>query len=56
VQDKVQTGYVAYTMPLFDIKGASMTPAFSTSKLTAGAGSASDKNEDTFKLRFDYSF
>ena len=56
VQDKVQTGYVAYTMPLFDIKGASMTPAFSTSKFTAGAGSAGNLNEDTFKLRFDYSF
>lgn len=53
--DKVNTLYASYSMPLFDIKGASITPALSSSKLTPGAGGASIK-ENSFRLRLNYAF
>lgn len=54
-EDKVQTGYVAYTMPLFDLKGATVTPAFSSS---TAKNSTLDTNVSLtgFNLRLDYAF
>lgn len=42
--------FAAYTLPLFDIKGASITPAFSTSKFSNGV------TDNAFKVRFNYAF
>jgi hypothetical protein len=47
---KTNIGYLAYSMPLFDIKGASWTPAVSVAK-TDGS------DDDTgVKVRFNYAF
>jgi hypothetical protein len=48
---KTQIAYLAYSMPLMDIKGASWTPAISTAK-TDGAA----ENDNGFKIRFNYAF
>lgn len=50
---KVQTGYAAYTMPLFDVKGATITAAGSISK-AKGSNEADD--EKGVKLRINYTF
>lgn len=50
---KTDTFYAAYTMPLFDIKGASITLAASASK---GGGLNSSKDESGGKVRINYSF
>lgn len=53
--EKVQTFYTSYSMPLFDIKGATMTPALSTS--TAKLSLTGAKMQETsFRLRFNYAF
>ena len=54
-QDKVQTGYLAYNMPLFDIKGASVTPAISTSTLK-NSTTGTDLQENAFRVRLNYAF
>jgi hypothetical protein len=46
---KTTTVYGSYTMPLFDVKGASITPAFSTSK----AGTVKD---NSIRVRLNYTF
>lgn len=48
---KTKIGYLAYSMPLFDIKGASWTPALSVAK-TDGA----EENDTGVKVRFNYAF
>lgn len=48
---KTNIGYLAYSMPLFDIKGASWTPAISVAK-TDGAA----ENDTGVKVRFNYTF
>lgn len=50
---KTQTGYLAYTMPLFDLKGATITAAGSLSK---GSGSNTADDEKGVKLRINYTF
>jgi hypothetical protein len=50
---KVDTVYAAYTMPLFDIKGASVTFAGSAS---SGGGSNAAADEKGVKVRFNYAF
>lgn len=52
---KVQTAYVAYNMPLFDIKGASWTPAFSTST-AKNSSTGTDVQENSFRIRLNYAF
>jgi hypothetical protein len=54
-EEKVQTLYASYSLPLFGIKGASMTPALSTSTAKNSALSSS-KAETAFRLRFNYGF
>lgn len=49
--DKVTTFYAAYTFPLLGVKGASITPAFSTSKATGV-----DDKLTAFKVRLNYAF
>ncbi|ABM35550.1 carbohydrate porin [Polaromonas naphthalenivorans] len=50
---KVTTAYAAYTFPLFDIKGATVTPAVSFSK----AGGVNRSNDETgVRVRFNYNF
>jgi Porin-like glycoporin RafY len=49
VDQKTTTVYGSYTLPLFDVKGASITPAFSTSK--------SGANKDNgVRVRINYTF
>jgi hypothetical protein len=55
VQDKTGTAkqntyYAAYSFPLFDIKGASITPAISHST------SAGQESLNTFRVRLNYAF
>jgi len=55
VQDKTgaakqNTYYAAYTFPLFDVKGASITPAISHST------SAGQESLNTFRVRLNYAF
>lgn len=50
---KVTTAYAAYTFPLFDIKGASVTPAISLSK-ASGVNTSND--EKGLRVRFNYTF
>jgi hypothetical protein len=50
---KTDTFYAAYTMPLFDIKGASITFAASASK---GGGTNTSKDESGGKVRINYAF
>ncbi len=56
-KEKVTTFYASYSLPLFDIKGASMTPALSVSKAKDAGGVAGATNSDTsLRLRFNYTF
>jgi Porin-like glycoporin RafY len=56
-KEKVTTFYASYSLPLFDIKGASMTPALSVSKAKDAGGVAGATNNDTsLRLRFNYTF
>lgn len=50
---KVTTGYLAYGIPLFDIKGATITPALGYSK---ASGSNTSLDEKGATLRFNYAF
>jgi hypothetical protein len=50
--DKITTVYAAYTFPLFDIKGASVTPAVSFSKLSG----ATDGDVAAVRVRVNYAF
>ena len=50
---KTSTLYAAYTMPLFDIKGASATAAIATSD---GGGSNNAEKINGAKVRFNYAF
>lgn len=55
VQDKTGTNkattyYVAYSFPLMDVKGATITPAISSSKATG------DGSLNAVKVRFNYAF
>ena len=52
--DKVQTVYASYSMPLFDIKGASITPGLSSSTLKTAAGV--ETSENSFRIRLNYAF
>ena len=54
-EEKVQTFYAAYSMPLFDIKGASITPALSISSAKNSA-SGLDKQENSLRVRLNYAF
>jgi hypothetical protein len=51
--DTVQTVYASYSMPLFDIKGATVTPA-----LSASTGKVAGVSQDDvgLRLRFNYAF
>lgn len=53
--DKVRTLYASYNMPLFDIKGATITPALSSSKGTLANGGGESK-ENSFRVRLNYAF
>lgn len=52
--DKVQTVYASYKMPLFDIKGASITPGLSSSIGKTAAGV--ETKEDSLRIRLNYVF
>jgi hypothetical protein len=52
--DKVQTVYASYNIPLFDIKGASITPGLSSSTLKTAAGV--ETSENSFRIRLNYAF
>jgi hypothetical protein len=52
--DKVRTMYASYSMPLFDIKGASITPALSSSTGKTGAGV--ETKENALRVRLNYAF
>jgi hypothetical protein len=54
VDEKITTVYVSYKMSLFDIKGASITPALSSS--TSKTDGAADKQETAFRVRLNYAF
>lgn len=54
-KEKVQTLYASYKLPLFDIKGASVTPALSTST-AKNSTLGTSKAETSFRLRFNYAF
>jgi hypothetical protein len=49
--EKVTTVYAAYTMPLFGVKGASVTPALSFSK-----GGTGTDNQVAARVRINYAF
>jgi hypothetical protein len=53
-EDKVRTVYASYNLPLFDIKGASVTPALSSSTGKTAAGV--ETKENSFRLRLNYAF
>ena len=56
-KEKVTTFYASYSLPLFDIKGASVTPAFSVSQAKDVGGVAGASLKDTSaRLRFNYTF
>lgn len=56
-KEKVTTFYASYSLPLFDIKGATVTPALSTSKAKAVQGVAGTSVKDTsVRVRFNYTF
>lgn len=51
----VQTGYVSYNMPLFGIKGASITPAVSVSRASdSAAGTNADETAVRVRLHYDF--
>ena len=53
-EDTVQTVYASYAMPLFGIKGATVTPAVS---LSTGKTAAGVESTDTgLRVRFNYAF
>ncbi len=52
---KVQTAYVSYGMPLFDIKGASWTSALSASS-AKNSVLGTDVQETAFRVRLNYAF
>jgi hypothetical protein len=52
---KVQTGYVSYAMPLLGVKGATITPALSLSKMQNSAAKT-DAEETSFRVRLNYVF
>jgi hypothetical protein len=49
--DKVTTVYAAYSLPLFGVKGASITPALSLSK-----GGTGTDNQTALRVRINYAF
>jgi Porin-like glycoporin RafY len=51
--EKINTLYGSYTLPLFDIKGASITPAASVSKATIGNAS---RRAGAVRVRINYAF
>jgi hypothetical protein len=51
---KVQTFYASYGIPLFDVKGATITPAFSTS--TNKTTGVKDLDLNAFRVRVNYTF
>lgn len=52
---KVQTVYASYNIPLFDVKGASVTPAISSSTAKDSVlGTSVDNN--SFRIRLNYTF
>jgi hypothetical protein len=51
--EKITTAYASYSMPLMGIKGASITPALSTSKASNSAGP--DK-ANSLRVRLNYAF
>lgn len=51
----VQTAYASYSMPLFDIKGATWTPALSSSTAKNSA-MGTDVKENSFRIRLNYAF
>jgi Porin-like glycoporin RafY len=56
-KEKATTFYASYSLPLFDIKGATVTPALSASKAKDVGGVAGASVKDTsFRLRFNYTF
>lgn len=56
-KEKVTTFYASYSLPLFDIKGATVTPALSVSKAKDVLGEAGKSLKDTSaRLRFNYTF
>lgn len=54
-KSKVQTAYLAYAMPLFDIKGATWTPAVSTST-AKNSTTGSSVQETSLRVRLNYAF
>ncbi|MEO8118348.1 MAG: carbohydrate porin [Rhodoferax sp.] len=54
-ESKVQTAYASYSMPLFDIKGATWTPALSSSTAKNSA-MGTDVKENSFRIRLNYAF
>ncbi len=56
-KEKVTTFYASYSLPLFDIKGATVTPALSASKAKDVGGVAGTSLKDTsVRVRFNYTF
>lgn len=55
-EDKVSTVYASYSMPLFDIKGASVTPAISSSTGKTGGPSGKETSENSLRVRLNYAF
>jgi hypothetical protein len=52
---KVNTAYLAYSIPLFGVKGASVTPAFSTSTVKDSvAGTSKDLNSVRVRVHYDF--
>lgn len=55
--EKVTTLHASYKMPLFDIKNAFVTPAFSTSKASnAGNVSGASLKDNSIRVRLNYEF
>lgn len=52
---RVQTTYVSYNMPLFGVKGASVTPALSSSTAKDSVA-ATSLQETSFRVRLHYDF
>ncbi|OGB34260.1 MAG: hypothetical protein A3F78_05220 [Burkholderiales bacterium RIFCSPLOWO2_12_FULL_61_40] len=52
---RVNTTYVSYKMPLFGIDGASVTPAFSSSRAQNSVANTS-VDETAFRVRLNYTF
>ncbi len=56
-KEKMTTFYASYSLPLFDIKGATVTPALSVSKASNIGGVSGVSLKDTSaRLRFNYTF